>query len=88
MGIQDAVSLAEPLRKAVEAGEVSGLGQWSKTRHRIAKKVVTMTHRMTLVAALSKPWQRIVRNMVLGVISCMPGLSQKFARKLSELDHR
>ncbi len=88
MGIQDAVSLAEPLGKAVEAGEVSGLGQWSKTRHRIAKKVVTMTHRMTLVAALSKPWQRIVRNMVLGVISCMPGLSQKFARKLSELDHR
>ena len=29
--IQDAVSLAEPLCKAVEAGEVSGLGQWSKT---------------------------------------------------------
>lgn len=87
-GIQDAVSLAKPLRRAALTGDEAGLREWSKSRHRIAKEVISLTHRMTLAIGLSQPWQRVLRNMILGVISRLPGLSQKFARKLSEIDYR
>ncbi|WP_144097581.1 FAD-dependent oxidoreductase [Croceicoccus sediminis] len=87
-GIQDAVSLADPLRAAIAGGSNSGLTDWAQSRHSIAQNVVETTDRMTRAATLKSGPARHVRNTLLMLVDHIPGASTLVARKLAELDNR
>ena len=86
-GIQDAVSLAEPLAAALR-GDASGLEKWALDRHRVAERVVDLTDKMTRVAALHSVTARRVRNLALTLVGHIPAAREAIVRRLSELDNR
>jgi 2-polyprenyl-6-methoxyphenol hydroxylase-like FAD-dependent oxidoreductase len=51
-GIQDAVALAEALRKALVQNDESALDSWAIERREVARHVVTLTDRLTRAATL------------------------------------
>jgi 2-polyprenyl-6-methoxyphenol hydroxylase-like FAD-dependent oxidoreductase len=87
-GIQDAISLAEPLLIAAREGATDALDAWARRRHEIADGVVTMTDRMTRAATLRSYPARLLRNAALEIAGHVPGVADKLARMLSELDNR
>jgi 2-polyprenyl-6-methoxyphenol hydroxylase-like FAD-dependent oxidoreductase len=87
-GIQDAVSLAQPLATALRTGDLGLLTDWTAARHRIATDVVRLTDRMTRAATLSHPVARTGRNLLLRLIDHVPAARQALARNLSEIDNR
>ena len=87
-GIQDAVSLAQPLATALRTGDLGLLTHWTAARHRIATDVVRLTDRMTRAATLSHPVARTGRNLLLRLIDHVPAARQALARNLSEIDNR
>lgn len=87
-GIQDAVSLAEPLAAALRSGDAGALDEWALARHRVAERVVDITDKMTRVAALSSGTGRRVRNLVLTLVGHIPAARDAIARRLAELDNR
>ena len=86
-GIQDAVSLAQPLAVALHDDDLGPLTEWAAARRRIATDVVGLTDRMTRAATLSHPVARRGRNLVLGLVNRVPAAKRALARKLSELDN-
>lgn len=87
-GIQDAISLGEPLARALRSEDLASLRTWSESRHRIADELISMTHRMTLAATLRSPAQRFIRNAAMSLASHIPGFQHMLAQRLSELDNR
>ena len=87
-GIQDAMSLAEPLLLASREGYEGGLDPWSARRREIAKGVVVGTDRMTRAATLRSLTARSLRNSAIVVAARLPGVPQRIARRLAELDNR
>lgn len=87
-GIQDAVSLVQPLLEAVGSGATTSLDAWAARRHEIALDVVTMTDRMTRAATLKSAPARLLRNTALAIAGHIPGMPAELARLLAELDNR
>ncbi|MBB2201090.1 FAD-dependent monooxygenase [Gluconacetobacter tumulisoli] len=87
-GLQDAISLAASLARAVHDGDEGDLDTWAARRLRIAREVVTMTDRMTRVATARSMPMRLLRNLVIGVVGRLPGMPERIAGKLAELDRR
>jgi 2-polyprenyl-6-methoxyphenol hydroxylase-like FAD-dependent oxidoreductase len=87
-GIQDAVSLAEPLARALrDDADRAGLAAWAARRQQVAREVVALTDRMTRAATASSPMARSVRNALLTVAGHFPFIEQRIARRLAELDN-
>jgi 2-polyprenyl-6-methoxyphenol hydroxylase-like FAD-dependent oxidoreductase len=87
-GIQDAISLADALRSAMETGDEQQLEHWETKRLEIARSVVKLTDRMTRIATASSPLVRAIRNTVLDWAGHAPFIQDLLAEKLSELDNR
>ena len=87
-GIQDAVSLAAPLLHALRSGDEACLNAWAERRHKIAKEVVSLTDRMTRAGTLKTPAARTLRNAVVSLIGHIPGVADKVALQISELENR
>lgn len=85
-GIQDAVSLAEPLIAALQSGRIELLDEWAKKRRRVAQGVVKLTNRITRVATLSSRPSRAVRNAALSSFGQIPAVRHAIARQLAQLD--
>ncbi len=87
-GIQDAISLAAPLIRAVKDGDDGALDGWAARRREIAKSVITMTDRMTRAATLKSRPAELLRNAAISLVGHIPGAADKVARRLAELDNR
>jgi 2-polyprenyl-6-methoxyphenol hydroxylase-like FAD-dependent oxidoreductase len=87
-GIQDAVSLAQPLLDALHTGSERGLDLWAERRHQVASGVVAMTDRMTRAATLKSKPARALRNLALEIAGHVPGITTRLAQVLAELDNR
>jgi len=85
-GIQDAVSLAPALVEAVNGADDERLAKWQKDRLAIAHDLIATTDRLTKAATMHSPIGRTVRNSAISIASHWPGLTDRMARKLSELD--
>lgn len=87
-GIQDAISLAEPLVDAIRSGDAAVLDAWAETRHEVALDVVALTDRVTRAATLESMPARTLRNAALSFAGHFPKLREAIARNLSELEIR
>lgn len=85
-GIQDAVSLAEPLCDAM-LGDHRALEAWASRRHEVARSVVALTNRMTRAATLRSVPARYARNTLLRTIGRIPSARLAAARRLAGLDY-
>ncbi len=87
-GIQDAVALAEALRRTLADGDESALDTWAKERLAIAHSVVGLTDRMTKMATTSSPLLKLTRDLIIKSIGHVPFVQHAIAEKLSELDRK
>lgn len=87
-GIQDAIAVVEPLIHALTNGDAEGLDAWSERRRDIAKSVVSLTDRMTRAATLKSWPAELLRNAAISLIGHLPGMPDRIARQLAELDNR
>jgi len=85
-GIQDAVSLADPLLHAM-SGDRSQLLGWADARQKVARSVVRLTDRMTRLATLRSPAGCTVRNGILSTIGRISSARNAIARRIAGLDH-
>lgn len=85
-GIQDAVSLADPLLHAMN-GDRSQLLGWADARQKVARSVVRLTDRMTRLATLRSPAGCTVRNGILSTIGRISSARNAIARRIAGLDH-
>jgi 2-polyprenyl-6-methoxyphenol hydroxylase-like FAD-dependent oxidoreductase len=87
-GIQDAMSLGGAFAAALHAGNEEALDEWAKRRQRIAKKVVSLTDRMTRAATIESRAGQAIRNAVVQLIGHVPAARKALAMTLSELKER
>jgi 2-polyprenyl-6-methoxyphenol hydroxylase-like FAD-dependent oxidoreductase len=88
IGIQDAVTLAEPLARALQADDTEGLRFWAEARHAVAETIVAQTDRLTRMGTLTSLPARLARNAALALIGHLPGARARIARTVAELDLR
>jgi len=88
LGIQDAVSLAGPLIKALQTRDGRELNGWAENRHNIAADVVSMTDMLTRAATIESIPGRVLRNAVLSLMGHLPGVPKAMAHRLAELESR
>jgi 2-polyprenyl-6-methoxyphenol hydroxylase-like FAD-dependent oxidoreductase len=87
-GIQDAIALAAALQETLRQGNDAALNIWQEKRLEIAHSVVTMTDRMTKMAATSSYGAKLLCNAVLSIVGRIPFAQHALAEKLSELENR
>lgn len=85
-GIQDAVSLADPLLHAMK-GDRGPLSAWADARQKAAHSVVRLTDRMTRLATLRSAAGCTVRNGILSTIGRIPSARNAIARRIAGLDY-
>lgn len=89
LGIRDAVSLAPALGAALKGAGGSmkdPFAAWEQHRREAAKRILRLTHRITLGATLPRPlhW---ARAMVMQTVASRPKLQRRAAMGLAGLDH-
>lgn len=87
-GIQDAISLAGPLMRAVRHDDDQLLQQWEQIRLSVAQEVVSLTDHTTRVATLDSWPTQMLRNAAVGLMGKLPPLQHAAAETLSELVYR
>ncbi|MDE1171837.1 MAG: FAD-dependent monooxygenase [Verrucomicrobium sp.] len=87
-GLQDAVSLAEALRRALREGDRDALEDWEKARRKVARRVVQETDRLTRLATLRGPLARRLRNMFLSLVGYLAPVRQALSFRMAELNNR
>ena len=87
LGIQDAVQLADALARVLDGGAPALLDADATRRRQAARKVITLTDRMTRLATTSASL-RPARNAVLGALGHVAPLRRRFAFRLAGLDRR
>ncbi|HEY2782019.1 MAG TPA: FAD-dependent monooxygenase [Steroidobacteraceae bacterium] len=87
-GIQDAMSLGSAFAATLETGNEEALDEWATRRQRIAKKVVSLTDRMTRAATIESRTGQAIRNAVVQLIGHVPAARKALAMTLSELKER
>lgn len=85
-GILDAVSLANALSKAL-AGDLDALDAYGEERRPAARAIVALAHRLTRMATV-RPGLRVLRNLLLRTLSCLPVVRRQLAWRLSGLVYR
>lgn len=85
-GILDAMSVAEALEQAL-AGNISALDRYSAERRPVAKKIISMAHRLTRLATVPPPL-RSFRNSLIALLMKLSPLRRRFAWQLSGLAYR
>jgi 2-polyprenyl-6-methoxyphenol hydroxylase-like FAD-dependent oxidoreductase len=85
-GIQDAISLAKSLSATLNDGNDGRLDLWAAQRHKIARKVVAMTDRMTRIATLKSATGQTLRNTAVALAGRLPPVRAAVAKTLAELD--
>ncbi|KAK5123274.1 hypothetical protein LTR85_002704 [Meristemomyces frigidus] len=88
-GIQDAIKLAYVLSAAIIDGEDSevDLDRYEQCRRPVAKSVMAMTHRLTIVGQWKSAWARCARNWFIGLFMQISGVEPKMTRKFAAFDH-
>lgn len=86
-GIQDAVSLAGALSRALQEGETSILDAYASSRRPVAVQVVALTDRLTRLATAPQ-YVRPMRNLALRFLSLMPNFRRRLALQLAGLIYR
>ena len=87
IGILDALSLADALTTALQAGQESALDAYGDTRRPVAKQVVALADGLTRLATV-RPGLRQVRNLLLGGLAHVPQFRRRLAWQLSGLVYR
>jgi hypothetical protein len=88
-GMQDAWGLAWRLALVLQGkARPSLLDSYSSERGAVGEMVLRAAGQMTMVALLSNPVARFVRNNLLRVVGRLPLMQRRFVRYLSELDIR
>lgn len=85
-GIVDAMRLAEALA-AAKAGDDAALDAYGAERRPVAQQIVALADRLTRLATVRPAW-RGVRNVLLSVLSWVPGVRSRLAWRLSGLVYR
>ena len=85
-GILDAMSVAEALEQAL-AGNINALDRYSAERRPVAKKIISMAHRLTRLATVPPPL-RSFRNSIIAMLMKLAPLRRRFAWQLSGLAYR
>ncbi|KAK4545405.1 hypothetical protein LTR36_002755 [Oleoguttula mirabilis] len=88
-GIQDAIELAAVLKAAIVDGEdtESDLDQYEDIRRPVAKEVMAMTHRLTMVGQWKSAWARCARNWFIGLFMQISGVQPKVTRRFAAFDY-
>jgi 2-polyprenyl-6-methoxyphenol hydroxylase-like FAD-dependent oxidoreductase len=86
-GIQDGISLANALFRAMQGRDDSVLDEWQKERLRAAHSVLGLADRMTKVATISSPALQALRNTVVELLGQIPFATHLAAEKLAELNN-
>lgn len=68
LGLRDAEALARALAAALRSGDDKVLDSYALERRVAARKVLSMTHRLTRVATLSNPSLRRIRNAMIATL--------------------
>ena len=86
IGLQDACDLGARLA-AVLRGRADGvlLDGYEATRRPVAKRIVTLTDRMTRIMTLQGPIRQQLRNLAFEAIGHLPGVRHRIAMQLAEL---
>lgn len=85
-GILDAMRLSEALVDAL-AGDASALDRYGLERRPVAQQVVALADRLTRLATVRPGW-RLLRNLLLSVLSQLPLFRRSLAMRLSGLVYR
>ncbi|GAB7338353.1 hypothetical protein MBLNU457_4656t1 [Dothideomycetes sp. NU457] len=88
IGIQDGVAAADVIGRAILHGETAerDLRRYEELRRPVAKGVVALTHRLTLLVTLRNPLLCLLRNWALFVLLAIPFVRNGMTRRLAELD--
>ena len=88
-GIQDAVFLGQMISEVLKNADAdSVLDKYERKRRPVAQHVVSLTDQMTKMATLKNPAARFIRNMMLRLVSIIPGIRYKIAFNLAELQYK
>ncbi len=88
LGIEDAVVLGEHLAQVLDAGADNAvLDEYAATRRHTARRVVSMTSRLTELATASAR-RRPLRNRVMRLAGKLPAVRRALAWQLSGLNRR
>jgi 2-polyprenyl-6-methoxyphenol hydroxylase-like FAD-dependent oxidoreductase len=87
-GIQDAMSLGGAIASALSAGNQVAFDEWATNRRRVARKVVSLTDRMTRAATIESRTGQAIRNAVVQLVGYVPAARKALAMTLSELSGR
>ncbi|EMC94795.1 hypothetical protein BAUCODRAFT_25908 [Baudoinia panamericana UAMH 10762] len=88
-GIQDGYKLAEILTEAVKGGKTSAaaLDRYEAARRPVAKKVVQLTHNITVSATITNRLVVTARNYILSWLMWFSWPRYYLVHRLSELEH-
>ncbi|KAI0133815.1 pentachlorophenol monooxygenase [Xylariales sp. AK1849] len=89
-GIQDAETVASIIADALVGGRDKDvdLDRYEKERRPVAQRVVSLTHRLTVVMTISSPILCWARNWFIWTAAkFVPGSHRRMAWQLSELEH-
>jgi 2-polyprenyl-6-methoxyphenol hydroxylase-like FAD-dependent oxidoreductase len=84
-GIQDAVTLARVLTRALPDDDVSLLAAYGQARQPIAQRVVRFTDRLTRLATVNPHWCG-ARNFMVHALGALPAVRKQVALGMSELN--
>ena len=87
LGIEDAVSLGEPLSRVLSGEPASLLDEYAAARRRTAERTVSLASRLTDLATASSR-RRPIRNRVMRIAGKVPAVKHRLAWRLSGLDRR
>jgi 2-polyprenyl-6-methoxyphenol hydroxylase-like FAD-dependent oxidoreductase len=83
-GIQDGVALADALVTAVTRGQEAGLQAYCEQRRPLARRVISMAHRLTRLATVPRA-VRPICNLLLRALAHLPACREQLALRLSGL---
>lgn len=87
-GIQDGLELAALLKAAIVDGENSSaaLDRYERVRRPVAKSIINMTHRLTMVGQWKSAWARWARDWFIEVFMQVSGVESSMTRKVAAFD--
>lgn len=85
LGLRDAVLLSDALAATIRSGSETPLDAYADERRAAAKKILTLTDRLTRMATLSSPAGQWARNRMLRTVGALPAARSLAARTLAGL---
>ena len=87
IGIQDGVEAGRVVGRALLEGRTgeTDLGQYELIRKPVAEGVVALTHRITTMGTIERPWVCLVRNWILWGVINLPFVKGYMVHRLAEL---